>query len=116
MDLRCSTWYTLKMLLAPFMAAATTSASIGQAYNIGGPEGVTGDGYVQTIALIMGVEPNVVHVEISELEAISQRLGLEQVPRIYPFPAPSQPSVWYRKGQTGSWMVAPLRGPAKASV
>ena len=73
-------------VVGAFMAAATTSASIGQAYNIGGPEGVTGDGYVQTIALIMGVEPDVVHVEISELEAISLRLGLEQVPRIYPFP------------------------------
>jgi nucleoside-diphosphate-sugar epimerase len=49
-------------LALAFAAAPETGASLGQAYNMAGPEAVTITGYVRALGRVVGVEPEVILV------------------------------------------------------
>ena len=73
-------------LAAAFASVPGRSHVLGQAYNIGGPEGITANGYVQNIGEVMGVASEVVHVEPTEYEALTKTLGPPGGPRVFPYP------------------------------
>ena len=61
-------------LAEAFALAPDKQRAAGQAYTIAGPDMITARGFVQTIADVMGVEANIVHVEAATYERLDQQL------------------------------------------
>ena len=72
-------------LAAAFASTPGWSNTLGQAYTASGPEAITANGYINTIGDVVGVSPEIVHVEAAEYEALAGRLGLSGNRQIYPY-------------------------------
>jgi len=57
-------------LARAFASALQTGASLGQAYNMAGPEAVTMAGYIRLLGRVAGVEPEIIFVDFANDEGV----------------------------------------------
>ena len=65
-------------LASAFVSAAGSSRAFSQVYNVSGPEAITLKGYVRTVGEVMGVTPEIVHIQSADLleEIVSSAQGV----------------------------------------
>jgi len=68
-----------------FLATSTNKNSYGEAYTGCGPDSSTGTGYVKMVGEIMGVKPEIVHVETSKFDSICREVGISGEHDIFPY-------------------------------
>ena len=67
-------------LVKAFIATPTLEATLGQAYNVGGPEAITLDAWIDAIGAAAGLTPRVVHATPTQYGALSAEA------RTFPYP------------------------------
>ena len=73
-------------LASAFAAAPGRSHTLGKAYTVCGPEAISINGWIDTIGEVVGVTPEVVHVDPKEFDALPDKLGLSDSFQIFPYP------------------------------
>ena len=72
-------------LATAFAAVASRDEALGQAYTASATEGMTVDGYLETAASVVGVEPEIVHVETGAYGSMLDDLGTDRTQGLLEF-------------------------------
>ena len=80
-------------LAAAFAAVPGRSQALGQAYNAAGPEATTPNEYIGTVASIMGIDAQVVHVAVPEYEAMLEELPRFKAAQVFDYVHPTSSRV-----------------------
>ena len=68
-----------------FLATAENKNSYGEAYTACGPDSSTGTGYVKMVGDIMGVKPEIIHVETRRFDSLCKELSISGEHEIFPY-------------------------------
>ena len=72
-------------LATAFASVPGQAQALGQTYNATGPEAITTNGYISTIASIMGVDAEMVHVNVRDYEAMLEELTQIRTAEIFDY-------------------------------
>ena len=72
-------------LAAMFVAATGNQRTYGQAYTGCGSESPTGEGYVKMVGEIMGVPTEIVNIETSKFDALTEEVGVSSETAVFPY-------------------------------
>ena len=72
-------------LATAFALIPGRAQALGQVYNATGPEAITANGYIRTIASIMGIDAEIVHINVRDYEAMLEELTQVRTAEIFDY-------------------------------